>query len=92
LTRGRSVPQPVKIAHTKVDIDREYALALKHLSAADSQWSYFRRDLQIHTESRTYLFKPFERLHWTRTQAILDASELIAEMVTPTPATELGRA
>lgn len=92
LTRGESAPQPVKIAHTKLEIDREYALALQHLSSADSQWSYFRRDLQIHTESRTYLFKPFERLHWTRTQAILDASELLAEMVTPKLASELGHA
>jgi hypothetical protein len=88
LARGKSAPQPVKIALTKADIDREYAQALKHISAADSQWAYFRRDLQIYTGSRTYLFKPFERLHWTRTQAILDATELLAEMVTPEPVSE----
>jgi hypothetical protein len=92
LTRGKPAPQPVKIARTKADIDREYALALKHLSTADSQWTYFRRDLQIYTGSTTYFFKPFERMHWTRTQAILDASELLAEMVMPEPATEPGRA
>jgi type I restriction-modification system DNA methylase subunit len=92
LTRGKSTPQPVKIRHTKADIDHEYALALKHLSDADSQWTYFRRDLQIYTGSTTYFFKPFERMHWTRTQAILDASELLAEMVMPEPATEPGRA
>ena len=92
LTRGKSTPQPVKIRHTKADIDHEYALALKHLSDADSQWTYFRRDLQIYTGSATYFFKPFERMHWTRTQAILDASELLAEMAMPEPATEPGRA
>jgi hypothetical protein len=92
LTRGESVPQPVKIAHAQADIDREYALALKHISAADSQWAYFRRDLQIYTGSGTYFFKPFERLHWTRTQAILDATELLAEMVLPEPIPEPRRA
>lgn len=92
LIRGKSAPQPVKIAHSKADIDREYALALRHLSAADSQWAYFRRDLQIYTGSETYFFKPLERLHWTRTQAILDASELLAELVMPKPEAEPSRA
>ena len=92
LTQGRLASEPVKVARTKGDIDREYAVALKHLSAADSQWAYFRRDLQIYAGSRTYFFKPFERLHWTRTQAILDATELLAEMVIPESVPEPQRA
>jgi hypothetical protein len=82
LIRNAPAPQPIRVANAKATIDHELALARAHLSAADSQWAYFRRDLRIYAGSRTYFFKPFERLHWTRTQAILDAAELLAEMVT----------
>jgi transposase-like protein len=72
---------PVRIEASRSAIEREYALARRHLSAADSQWAYFRRDLRIYTGASTYFFKPFERMHWTRTQAMLDAAEYLAEMV-----------
>lgn len=42
-------------------------------------WLYFDRNLIIHINERTYLFKPLQRLWWTRTQALLDADEIIAE-------------
>ena len=92
LIRNAPAPQPVRVATTKAAIDREYALARKHMSAADLQWAYFRRDLRIHAGSSTYFFKPFERLHWTRTQAMLDAAELLAEMVTAETEPEPNRA
>jgi hypothetical protein len=81
LVREAKAPLPVRIEASRSAIEREYALARRHLSAADSQWAYFRRDLRIYTGASTYFFKPFERMHWTRTQAMLDAAEYLAEMV-----------
>jgi len=92
LIRNAPAPQPIRVANTKATIDGELALARTHLSAADSQWAYFRRDLRIYAGSSTYFFKPFERLHWTRTQAMLDAAELLAEMVTAETEPEPTRA
>jgi hypothetical protein len=44
-----------------------------------SQWLYFDRSLKIYDGKVLYQFKPMQRLHWTRRQALLDADEIIAE-------------
>jgi hypothetical protein len=44
-----------------------------------SQWLYFDRSLKIYDHDILYQFKPMQRLHWTRRQAVLDADEIIAE-------------
>jgi hypothetical protein len=44
-----------------------------------AQWLYYDRNLRIYDGPSTYLLKPFQRLHWTRTQAIADAQEIIAD-------------
>jgi hypothetical protein len=46
------------------------------------QWIYFERNLRMYEGRTTYLFKPLERLHWTATQAQLDAGVIIAETLT----------
>ncbi len=53
--------------------------AMRRLRRQHSQWLYFDRSLKICEGSRTYLFKPNQRMHWTRTQALLDADDLIAD-------------
>lgn len=44
-----------------------------------SQWMYFQRNLRIYDGTKTYLFKPMQRFHWTQTQALDDAVDIIAE-------------
>jgi hypothetical protein len=46
-----------------------------------SQWVYFDRSLKIYEPNRgvLYQFKPLQRLHWTRRQAVLDADDIIAD-------------
>jgi hypothetical protein len=44
-----------------------------------SQWLYFDRSLKVYDRGVLYQFKPMQRLHWTRRQAVLDADEVIAE-------------
>jgi hypothetical protein len=48
-----------------------------------SQWLYFDRGLRIYDGPVTYLFKPLQRLHWLRSQALADADEIIADHVAP---------
>jgi hypothetical protein len=50
-----------------------------------AQWIYFNRNLRIYEGSRTYVLKPLQRFHWTRTQAIQDAAEIIADCLEPEP-------
>lgn len=50
-----------------------------------SQWLYFQRNLRIYQGRKTYVFKPMQRFHWTRSQAYEDASEIIAETLTSEP-------
>jgi hypothetical protein len=44
-----------------------------------SQWIYFDRALKVYEGGILYQFKPMQRLHWTRRQAVLDADDIIAE-------------
>lgn len=46
-----------------------------------AQWVYFNRNFRIHEGNRTFFFKPLQRIHWTRTQAALDAQAMIAEIL-----------
>ena len=47
-----------------------------------SQWVYFDRSLKVYDRGVLYQFKPMQRIHWSRRQAILDADEIIAETLT----------
>lgn len=45
------------------------------------QWLYFNRSLRIYQGSTVYLFKPMRRMHWLRSQALADASLIVAETI-----------
>ena len=40
------------------------------------------REVRLYEGKTTYLLKPFERLHWTTTEAQLDAGTVISETLT----------
>lgn len=44
-----------------------------------SQWVYFDRNFRFYEGTRTYILKPMQRFHWTESQAMCDASDIIAE-------------
>lgn len=66
-----------------VSADQATARALEktrqRLRKQQSQWVYFDRNLRLYEGSKTFVFKPMQRFHWTESQAMLDASEIIAE-------------
>jgi hypothetical protein len=60
---------------------KDLATIRDRLRSKHSQWVYFDRALKIYDAKHGILFqfKPLQRLHWTRRQAVLDADEIIAE-------------
>lgn len=56
----------------------------QHLLERHSQWLYFERALRRYERetNTSCLFKPMQRLHWLRSQALIDAGEVIADTAT----------
>ncbi len=81
----QQAPVPVKPVIFPADHDEARSLLTlrERLRHKHSQWVYFDRSLKIYDRGRgvLYQFKPMQRLHWTRRQAILDSDEIIAETV-----------
>jgi hypothetical protein len=52
----------------------------RKLESHFSQWRYFNRNLRVFAkdQDRVFLFKPMQRFHWLRSQAVLDAGEIIS--------------
>ena len=57
----------------------------RQLTEQRAQWLYFNRNLRVYDGSRTYILKPLQHFHWTRTQAVQDAGEIIADCLEPEP-------
>ena len=64
---------------------RQLAEIRERLIEQRAQWLYFNRNLRVYEGSRTYILKPLQRFHWTGTQAIQDAAEIIADGLEPEP-------
>lgn len=76
-----SRPIPVSAASADQPTARALGATRDGLQEEIGQWVYFNRDLRIHDGMKTYLFKPMQRFHWTESQAMVDAGEIIAETV-----------
>ncbi|MCP4658035.1 MAG: hypothetical protein GY856_21710 [bacterium] len=70
-----------KVTVTRAAAPTAAALAetRRRLLLRRSQWVYFNRNLRIYEGTRTFIFKPMQRFHWTESQALFDAREVIAE-------------
>jgi hypothetical protein len=62
---------------------REFQRVRVHLERKAGQWLYFDRNLLIHIDGKSFFLKPLQILWWTRTQALLDADEIITEYLAP---------
>ena len=90
-------PGAHKIVDVEVlDADSTQAKIMRDVRATlierRAQWLYFDRNLRVYDGPNTYLLKPFQRLHWTLTQAIADAREIIADSLTPERSIPAGAA
>ena len=85
LVRHTETKQSVAVLQADDPTAREFQKVRDRLREKRSQWVYFDRNLRIYEDTRTYLFKPMQRLHWTESQAIADAGEIIADTLEPAP-------
>jgi hypothetical protein len=74
-----SVEQPVRVIEARSTDASELEKTRLLLSERRDQWLYFDRNLRVYDGPRTYILKPLQHLHWTQTQAIRDAGEIIAD-------------
>jgi hypothetical protein len=83
LAKLRSEVEPV----VRKAVGREGDTLRSLLQAAESrfsQWTYVKKSLRIFAGDTIHLIKPPRRLEWTETQALLDADDIIAEVLAAT--------
>ena len=80
LVRSKSTIAPIVI-NADDPASRNLKSIRDRLRTKHSQWVYFERNLKVYDSKHgvLYQFKPLQRLHWTRRQAVLDADDIIAE-------------
>ncbi|MCH8842591.1 MAG: N-6 DNA methylase [SAR324 cluster bacterium] len=77
-------PLPVtRIMHADEPTAEELNRMQVKLSRGHEQWLYFDRNLFLHRDDRSYIFKPMERIWWLRSQALQDADEVLATALVP---------
>lgn len=79
LVRSRSAARSVTVAKADNAAGQQLERTRRRLRDERSQWVYFDRNLRIYEGTRTYVLKPMQRFHWTESQAMIDAREIIAE-------------
>ena len=84
IDEGSSEDHPIEIIDISRAGDGAFRLADGPIKTRHNQWVYFERNVRLYEPegNATYVFKPYEKLHWTGTQAQLDASTIISETLT----------
>ena len=57
----------------------EFEKIRQNLLKEHSQWFYFNRGLRIYKGTQTFFLKPMQKISWIKSQALVDAGEIIAE-------------
>jgi len=71
--------EKITVAKADTSTASELTETRRRLLVERSQWVYFNRNLRVYEGTRTFVFKPMQRFHWTESQALFDAREIIAE-------------
>lgn len=79
LLKNHRGPLSVKVGRADASTAEDFERARRQVREKRSQWLYFERNLRLYEGSRVLLLKPLQRIHWLRSQALLDADTIIAE-------------
>lgn len=71
-------PNEIEVYAADDDTAAELEKTRQRLRRKHAQWVYFDRNLQLFDGRHTVLFKPMQRFHWTESQAMFDAAEVIS--------------
>ncbi len=80
LTREKR-PIPVQVRDAKGSEAATLDALLRSAESQFSQWTYVKRSVRIFEGDTIHLIKPPRRLEWTETNAMLDADDVIAEVL-----------
>jgi hypothetical protein len=67
----------IRVVRADAESARTLARTREQLREEHAQWVYFDRSLRLHRGKKTYFFKPIQRMHWTRSRALLDAADTV---------------
>jgi len=81
LLKNRRGPLPVKVERADAGMSGDFDRLRRQVREKRSQWLYFERNLRLYEGTRVWLLKPLQRIHWLRSQALLDADTIIAETI-----------
>jgi hypothetical protein len=81
VVRTERPPQEVWVKKADPVTSKAIAQSRDLLRKRYSQWVYFDRRLLVLDDEVTFLFKPLQRFHWTRSQALNDADMIIGETI-----------
>jgi hypothetical protein len=71
--------EAILVVPASTEIDSELERTRRRLRKRWGQWIYFDRGCRMFEGTRTYLLKPMQRFHWTESQAVIDAGEVIVD-------------
>ena len=72
---------PPKLIPADSDAAKALQRARDRIEETRSQWIYFDRNMIVYERNATIILKPSQRVWWTRSQALADADELIADAI-----------
>ena len=79
---ARSADKSIRILPANAGEAQSLRQIRQDLLQRHSQWLYFERAMRRYRKEtgEIYLFKPMQRLYWLRSQALIDAGEVIADL------------
>jgi hypothetical protein len=79
LVRNSVTKQSVSVSQANTPEAETLDKYRTHIRQQKSQWVYFNRSLRIYDDDQICVFKPMQQLHWTVTQARIDAMDILSE-------------
>jgi hypothetical protein len=76
-----AAPHVPKVEAAASIVGRAIDVVRQRIERQRGQWLYFDRNLVMYLDGKIFLFKPMQRVRWTRSQALADADQIIADLV-----------
>lgn len=75
-------PHETRVVSAQHEEARALRSVRERIEQTSGQWMYFDRNLVMYLDERVYIFKPMQRVSWTRSQALADSDRIIKDLIT----------
>jgi len=76
-----AVPHPLRVEPACGVVGQKLRAMRDRIEREHGQWIYFDRNLVVYRDGEVFIAKPMQRFWWTRSQALVDADRIIADLV-----------